>query len=62
MSGIYRRAGPVAERHYVLSPYDEREAMTVSAAAKLANLSTGMIRNWCGLHEIGRRLPAGTGK
>ena len=62
MSGIYRRASPVAERRYVLSPYDKREAMTVSAAAKLANLSTGTIRNWCELHEIGRRIAGGNWK
>ena len=59
MSGLQRRARPVAEQIYVLMPYDKREAMSIQAAAKQAGFSPSTIRNWCEDFSIGRRIGKG---
>jgi hypothetical protein len=54
VSGMRRRTRPAAEQRFVLSPYDKREGMKVSCAAKKAGRSAGTIRNWCEQFEIKR--------
>jgi hypothetical protein len=39
-----------------LVPYDAREAISVTAAAKRAGKSDTTIRGWCQRHHIGRRI------
>ena len=40
----------------VLRPYNRQEALSVAEAAKLAGRSHRTIRNWCLLHDLGRRI------
>jgi hypothetical protein len=44
---------------FILRPFDKREGMSVSAAAKLAGRSASTMRNWCEVHGIGRRVAGG---
>jgi hypothetical protein len=46
----------------VFRPFDRREAITVSVAAKRAGMSESTIRYWCILHAIGRRIAGGNWK
>lgn len=43
----------------VLVPFDQREAMALRAAAKLAGRSETTVRGWCAMHGIGRRIVGG---
>ncbi|UGY25681.1 hypothetical protein HU675_0002170 [Bradyrhizobium septentrionale] len=43
----------------ILRPFDRREALSLSAAAKLAGRSHSTLRNWCEEHGIGRRIAGG---
>lgn len=40
----------------VLRPFDKREALTVQAAADIADRSVETIRAWCERHAIGRKV------
>lgn len=46
---------PGTEPH-VLRPYNRSEALTVPEAAQIAGRSVRTIREWCLLHDIGRRI------
>ena len=46
----------------VLVPFDRAEALSLRAAAKLAGVSEGTVRKWCGLYFIGRRVAGGPWK
>lgn len=43
----------------VLIPFDVREGIGLSAAAKRAGKSETTIRNWCNQHGLGRRVGGG---
>ena len=40
----------------VLRPYHRSEAITVTETALMARKSKRTIRDWCNLHDIGRRI------
>ena len=40
----------------VLRPYNRQEVLPVGEAAKLAKRSHRTIRDWCRLHDLGRRI------
>jgi Helix-turn-helix domain len=40
----------------ILTPYDAREALPISIAAKRACVSSRTMRNWCRDHSLGRRI------
>jgi hypothetical protein len=44
------------EARQVLVPFDPREAMEVSAAARFVNKSNGTIRGWCENYALGRKI------
>jgi hypothetical protein len=44
---------------FILRPFDKREGMSLSAAAKHAGRSPSTMRNWCEEHGIGRRVAGG---
>lgn len=44
---------------HCLIPYDRREGIPVSAAAKFAGRSERTVRDWCEAHGIGRRIAGG---
>lgn len=46
-------------RKSALVPYDKREAMTVSAAARVAGRSAGTILAWCKKYDIARKIVGG---
>jgi hypothetical protein len=43
----------------VLVPFDVREGIDLSGAAKRAGKSQTTIRNWCNQHGLGRRVGGG---
>jgi Helix-turn-helix domain len=40
----------------VLRPFHRSEALSIAEAADIANKSPRTIREWCHLHDIGRRI------
>jgi len=40
----------------ILRPYHRQEAISAQEAAELAGKSVRTIRNWCLLHDLGRRV------
>ncbi len=46
-------------RPRVLVPFDRREALTLAEAAEIAGKSISTVRNWCAVHDIGRRVAGG---
>jgi hypothetical protein len=42
-----------------LIPYDAREALTLSEAARIARRSETTLKTWCSRHFIGRRVVGG---
>jgi len=43
-------------KYHVLIPWDVREAITVTEAAKVAGCSLVTVRTWAALHGLGRRV------
>ena len=41
------------------TPYDRRETISVSIAARLAGVTPRTLRNWCVAYRIGRRVAGG---
>jgi len=48
-----------SDPRFILRPFDKREGMSLSAAAKHAGRSPSTLRNWCEVHGIGRRVAGG---
>lgn len=48
--------------NFVLLPYDYREAISTSVAARRAGRSQRTIRKWCEDHGIGRHIAGGQWK
>jgi len=46
-------------RFLVLVPYDAREGISLSVAAKRAGKSESTVRSWCVQHGLGRRVGGG---
>lgn len=40
----------------VLIPFNRAEALTIAGAARIAGRSPRTLREWCHLHDIGRRI------
>jgi hypothetical protein len=44
------------DRRQILVPFDARECIPRSAAAKIAGVTDGTISGWCAKYGIGRRI------
>jgi hypothetical protein len=44
----------------ILSPFDKRECIDLSTAAKIAGKSPSTMRGWCEEHGLGRRIGGGS--
>lgn len=49
----------MSDHPQVLTPFDRREFIPVSIAARLAGVTPRTIQNWCCAHRIGRRIANG---
>src|SRR5260370_23104540 len=48
------------EGRKILSPFDERECISLKEAADIAGKSESTLRAWCEDHGLGRRVGGGT--
>jgi hypothetical protein len=58
-SSLAKAELPERRRPMVLVPYDRKEAMTLQAAAKVADRCEATVKRWCGVYHLGRRVGNG---
>jgi transposase len=51
-----QRAAADRDRRQILIPFDPRECISRSDAAKKAGVTSGTISGWCEKYGIGRRI------
>ena len=53
---LERIGAPAIDKPHVLLPFDIREALTISDAARIAGRTTVTVRTWAAIHDLGRPI------
>ncbi len=53
---LERIGAPAIDKPHVLLPFDIREALSISDAARIAGRTTVTVRTWAAIHDLGRPI------